>query len=553
MPPATSTPSATTASRARASRRTLDRRPRCRARQLEPAGHLARSRSTDELLADGVQDVRRAVRPSCWRAVERKRREAAAAGASSASRATLPAGARRPRSTAHARGRGTAGREGAPAVGARRHAVDRHATRRSWLGWLDVVDASSSPASADLQALADEVAARRLHARAAARHGRLEPVPRGAGADVRPQRRAARAARARLDRSRRRSRAVERSVDLARHARSSSPASRARTLEPNIFQQYFFERVAAARRRGRGRPALRRHHRSRLEAASSVGRGATASAASSPACRASAAATRRCRDFGMVPAAVMGLDVGALARRAPTRWSTRCRAGVPAADEPRRRRSALLLGACARRGRDKVTLVASPGIDDLGAWLEQLLAESTGKHGQGDHPGRSRAARRRRASTAHDRAVRLPAPGVGARRRRRTRPSTRSSAAGQPVVRIDVADRYDLGAGVLPLGDRDRGGRRRSSASTRSTSPTSRRARSRRSKLTDDLRDDRRAARRRRRSSTASGAAALRRRRERRGAARPPRRRRRSAALPARPPRRGSAPATTSRCSPTSR
>ena len=42
------------------------------------------------------------------------------------------------------------------------------------------------------------------------------------------------------------------------------------------------------------------------------------------------------------------------------------------------------LGVAATRfGRDKVTIIASPGIADLGAWLEQLLAESTGKHGRG--------------------------------------------------------------------------------------------------------------------------------------------------------------------------
>ena len=43
----------------------------------------------------------------------------------------------------------------------------------------------------------------------------------------------------------------------------------------------------------------------------------------------------------------------------------------------------ILLGTLARAGRDKVTIVASPGIFDLGAWLEQLLAESTGKNGKG--------------------------------------------------------------------------------------------------------------------------------------------------------------------------
>ena len=39
--------------------------------------------------------------------------------------------------------------------------------------------------------------------------------------------------------------------------------------------------------------------------------------------------------------------------------------------------------AATRFGRDKMTIIASPGIADLGAWLEQLLAESTGKRGRG--------------------------------------------------------------------------------------------------------------------------------------------------------------------------
>ena len=45
-----------------------------------------------------------------------------------------------------------------------------------------------------------------------------------------------------------------------------------------------------------------------------------------------------------------------------------------------------ILGCAAKAGRDKVTLIASPGIADLGAWLEQLLAESTGKQGKGIVP-----------------------------------------------------------------------------------------------------------------------------------------------------------------------
>ena len=44
------------------------------------------------------------------------------------------------------------------------------------------------------------------------------------------------------------------------------------------------------------------------------------------------------------------------------------------------------MGTAAKLGRDKITLIASPGIADLGAWLEQLIAESTGKLGKGIIP-----------------------------------------------------------------------------------------------------------------------------------------------------------------------
>ncbi len=46
----------------------------------------------------------------------------------------------------------------------------------------------------------------------------------------------------------------------------------------------------------------------------------------------------------------------------------------------------IALGVLAKAGRDKLTVIASPGISGLGAWLEQLIAESTGKHGKGIVP-----------------------------------------------------------------------------------------------------------------------------------------------------------------------
>jgi transaldolase/glucose-6-phosphate isomerase len=85
--------------------------------------------------------------------------------------------------------------------------------------------------------------------------------------------------------------------------------------------------------------------------------------------------------FGMAPGAVAGLDVSAFLDRTETMVRT-CGASVP----PHENAGVLLgaiLGTAAKRGHDKVTLVASPGIAQLGAWLEQLLAESTGKRGTG--------------------------------------------------------------------------------------------------------------------------------------------------------------------------
>ncbi len=88
--------------------------------------------------------------------------------------------------------------------------------------------------------------------------------------------------------------------------------------------------------------------------------------------------------FGLVPAAAMGLDVATLVRRARQMAQT-CGPDTPTADNPGVRLGALL-GAAARAGRDKLTLVVSPAIRSFGAWLEQLVAESTGKQGGGIVP-----------------------------------------------------------------------------------------------------------------------------------------------------------------------
>src|SRR5262249_6582964 len=84
--------------------------------------------------------------------------------------------------------------------------------------------------------------------------------------------------------------------------------------------------------------------------------------------------------FGIVPAAVMGLDVARLLGEA-ARMAAGCCAFTAAADNPGVVLGALL-GVAATQGRGKLTLIASPGIYDFGAWLEQLIAESTGKDGK---------------------------------------------------------------------------------------------------------------------------------------------------------------------------
>jgi transaldolase/glucose-6-phosphate isomerase len=102
-----------------------------------------------------------------------------------------------------------------------------------------------------------------------------------------------------------------------------------------------------------------------------------------------------------------------------------------------------IMGVCQRHGRDKVTVLASPGIADFGAWLEQLLAESTGKIGKGIVPvdaeavgspavyGNDRLFAYTRLASDKDEAQENAVAAL--------------EAAGQPVVRIVVHDPMQLG------------------------------------------------------------------------------------------------------------
>jgi transaldolase/glucose-6-phosphate isomerase len=88
--------------------------------------------------------------------------------------------------------------------------------------------------------------------------------------------------------------------------------------------------------------------------------------------------------FGLVPAALIGVDTRGLLERAHAMMES-CGPDVAAADNPAIRLGAAL-AAFARAGRDKVTLVLSEKLGGLGAWIEQLLAESLGKSGKGVVP-----------------------------------------------------------------------------------------------------------------------------------------------------------------------
>jgi transaldolase/glucose-6-phosphate isomerase len=144
-------------------------------------------------------------------------------------------------------------------------------------------------------------------------------------------------------------------------------------------------------------------------------------------------------DFGMVPAAIMGIDVGRLLEPA----ASMVRASAADVDAPRNPAIVLgvVLGVAAESNRDKITIVPSPSLASLGPWLEQLLAESTGKGGKalipvvGEEVGPPE-------SYLDDRVfVYL---GLGSDPEP-DKAIADIEEAGQPVVRIEIGDVYDLG------------------------------------------------------------------------------------------------------------
>jgi transaldolase/glucose-6-phosphate isomerase len=104
----------------------------------------------------------------------------------------------------------------------------------------------------------------------------------------------------------------------------------------------------------------------------------------------------------------------------------------------------IILGTAANAGRDKVTIVTSPDISDLGAWLEQLIAESTGKVGKGIIPV-DREELAAPEAYGNDRVFAY----IHTEHATDVRCESKLAAlemAGHPVVRISMSDIYDLGA-----------------------------------------------------------------------------------------------------------
>lgn len=149
--------------------------------------------------------------------------------------------------------------------------------------------------------------------------------------------------------------------------------------------------------------------------------------------------------FGLVPAAVMGIDLDRLLAKAQA-MTRECGAGIPLpthAAAP----VAAWLAAGAAAGRNKLLMMASAPLAPLGAWIEQLVAESIGKAGQGIVPVAGEAAREC-PPDARDRMV-FEIQMAGERDEALARRVDALVRAGIPAVRSSWADRDDLGGEVV--------------------------------------------------------------------------------------------------------
>ncbi|MFA6002727.1 MAG: bifunctional transaldolase/phosoglucose isomerase [Elusimicrobiota bacterium] len=211
------------------------------------------------------------------------------------------------------------------------------------------------------------------------------------------------------------------------------------TIEPNCLLEYFFDKVArkSGAKAGRQFVAITDPGTSMEKLARSRGFRKVFTNPSDVGGRFSALSL-----FGLVPAGIMGLDLEKLLNAARA-CARACSTATETAENPGLRLGAAL-GRRARHGRDKMTLSLSPALEPLGLWIEQLIAESTGKEGRGILP-------------VHGEALGAPeqyAPDrifvrIALREQPEKDVESRLAAledAGHPVVRLHLADRYELSA-----------------------------------------------------------------------------------------------------------
>ena len=232
--------------------------------------------------------------------------------------------------------------------------------------------------------------------------------------------------------------AIESAVDMKRTICIVSSKS-GTTLEPNIYKQYFLEQI----KKKVGAEQVGQHFIAITDPGSKMQQVAAADrfrhifyGVASIGGRYSALS-----NFGIVPAAILGIDVKKFLKNAQEMMKA-CGPGSSADKNPGVVLGAIL-GTAANNSADKLTIISSPGIHDLGAWLEQLLAESTGKVGKGIIPVDGERVGKPEVY-GNDR--------VFVYLRLASEPDKKQDAAvaalekeGLPVVRINVRDVYTLG------------------------------------------------------------------------------------------------------------
>jgi transaldolase / glucose-6-phosphate isomerase len=211
------------------------------------------------------------------------------------------------------------------------------------------------------------------------------------------------------------------------------------TLEPNIFKQYFFEKVKAqlgAVEAGKRFIAITDPGSQLEKSAFADGFRYVFHGLPSIGGRYSVLS-----NFGMVPAAVLGLDLANFLNRTDLMVHA-CAASVPPENNPGVMLG-VVMGVLHNHGRNKVTIVASPALAKFGAWLEQLLAESTGKIGKGlipidNEPMGSPSVAGNDRLFVYVRLHSQPNP-------EQDKAMEALEEAGQPLVRLSVDDIHDLG------------------------------------------------------------------------------------------------------------